>query len=161
MSGFVFGAKSEAVLATVEPVLARVVRRALTLTTCDFGAFEGVRTIERQKKLVASGASQTLKSRHLPNASGLSEAVDLVPWIDSDGDGDKEYAWHYGSLIIVARAMHTAARIEGVSIITGSCWRDLLFITDVETAIAEYVAAKHAIGASPFIDLPHFQLPPV
>ena len=42
----------------VKPDLVKVVKRAIELTTVDFGVIEGVRTEERQKELVAKGALQ-------------------------------------------------------------------------------------------------------
>lgn len=39
-----------------------VARRALELSTVDFGIIEGIRPVERQKE---KGASQTMNSRHI------------------------------------------------------------------------------------------------
>jgi len=50
-----------------------VVERAIQITTQDFRIQEGLRTTERQAKLVARGASRTMHSRHL-----TGPAVDLV-----------------------------------------------------------------------------------
>lgn len=63
----------------VHPNLVRVVRRAIEITAQDFSVNEGLRTLERQRRLVASGASQTLNSKHLKQADGFGHAVDLVP----------------------------------------------------------------------------------
>ncbi|MFW5399422.1 M15 family peptidase, partial [Yersinia sp. 1252 StPb PI] len=73
-SNFRFSQRSEGNLKGVNDDLVRVVRRALELSTVDFGVIEGVRTVERQKELVATGKSQTMNSRHI---SG--NAVDLLP----------------------------------------------------------------------------------
>ena len=48
----------------VKPQLVEVAKLAIQLTTIDFGVTEGLRTIERQRQLVARGASQTIKSKH-------------------------------------------------------------------------------------------------
>jgi peptidoglycan L-alanyl-D-glutamate endopeptidase CwlK len=48
----------------VHPDLVATVKRAIELTTVDFGVTEGVRDFERQKKLVAEGRSQTMNSKH-------------------------------------------------------------------------------------------------
>lgn len=74
-SGFVLGARSLSRLAGVHPDLVRVVKRAIEITAIDFTVVEGLRTLERQKELVAQGKSQTLKSRHL-----TGHAVDLAPY---------------------------------------------------------------------------------
>ena len=65
-------------LERVDPRLQDVVRLAITKTKVDFGVICGLRTIEEQRLLVAKGASQTMKSRHLEG-----NAVDLMAYIGS------------------------------------------------------------------------------
>jgi peptidoglycan L-alanyl-D-glutamate endopeptidase CwlK len=60
------GARSKARLAQVHPDLRRVMMRAIALSPLDFTILEGRRTIERQRALLAAGATRTLDSRHLP-----------------------------------------------------------------------------------------------
>jgi len=81
---FKLGKKSRERLIGVHPDLIRVVERAIELTDVDFTVLEGIRSKSRQEKLVASGASQTMNSRHL-----TGHAVDLVLWspVKSDGTG--------------------------------------------------------------------------
>ena len=50
-------------LSGVHPDLVRVITQARK--SADFIVTEGVRTLARQKELVAAGASQTMASRHL------------------------------------------------------------------------------------------------
>ena len=66
------GVRSKARLKGVHPDLIKVVEKAIQLTTVDFTVLEGVRDAVRQKKLVESGASQTMNSRHIPGAVGLA-----------------------------------------------------------------------------------------
>jgi hypothetical protein len=77
MSKFVLGKKSLEELEGVHSDLVVVVHRAIELTVQDFSVHDGIRTLEEQKKLVESGASQTLDSRHI-----TGHAVDLVPYIN-------------------------------------------------------------------------------
>ena len=56
----------------VDEGLQEVCKMAITLSSIDFGVLQGMRTLSQQKELVASGASQTLKSKHLE-----AKAVDL------------------------------------------------------------------------------------
>jgi peptidoglycan L-alanyl-D-glutamate endopeptidase CwlK len=99
-------------LAGVHPDLVRVVRRAATITTCDFRVLEGLRTRARQVQLVRSGASKTMNSRHL-----TGHAVDLGALVG----GKISWAWpHYNK---IARAMKEAARLERVEIEWGGDWR--------------------------------------
>lgn len=69
---FSLSSKSQLKLALVHPDLKKVVEEAIKISTVDFVVLEGLRTLERQRELVAAGASHTMNSRHL---HGL--AVDL------------------------------------------------------------------------------------
>ena len=73
-SGFNLSQTSLDKLKGVNPELVKVVKRAIQISKQDFAVNEGLRTIERQRQLVNSGASQTMNSRHI---GGF--AVDLVP----------------------------------------------------------------------------------
>ena len=65
-------------MAGIEPDLIEVVKTAITLTKVDFGVTCGMRTLAEQEALVAKGASQTMKSKHLEG-----RAVDLVAYVGS------------------------------------------------------------------------------
>lgn len=41
---------------------------------------DGLRSIEEQRRNIATGVSQTMNSKHLPNENGKSEAVDVMPY---------------------------------------------------------------------------------
>lgn len=69
-------------LVGVHPDLVAVVKQAMLRTPVEFTVVEGGRTIARQRENVARGVSQTMDSYHLPQADGLSHAVDLAPLID-------------------------------------------------------------------------------
>ena len=82
--GFRLGNRSKQKLEGVHPDMVAVVERAIELTKVDFGVTYGVRTVEEQEKLVASGRSQTMKSKHLIQDTGYSHAVDVVAYDGSD-----------------------------------------------------------------------------
>jgi peptidoglycan L-alanyl-D-glutamate endopeptidase CwlK len=108
---FKLGPRSVARLKGVHPDLVKVVERAIQLTPVDFTVLEGLRSLERQKALVAAGASQTLKSRHLDG-----HAVDLGAWVDEQVD----WSWPlYGK---IAKAMKTAAAELKIPIEWGGDW---------------------------------------
>lgn len=96
----------------VHPDLARVVKRAAELTEIPFVVTEGLRTMERQKQLVASGASTTIKSRHI-----TGHAVDLAAMV-----GD-EIRWDWPLYAKLAKAMKAAAAELKVAIEWGGDWR--------------------------------------
>jgi peptidoglycan L-alanyl-D-glutamate endopeptidase CwlK len=97
----------------IHPDLRRVLDRALQNSPLDFVVIEGLRTLERQKQLVASGASQTLNSRHL-----TGHAVDLLP---IGPDGKSAFDWPlYDKL---GPAVKAAAEELGVALDWGGDWK--------------------------------------
>ena len=145
---FVLGGTSEANMRGVHPDIQRVVRRAITVTTVDFGVIEGVRTPERQKQLVASGASKTLASKHL-----TGDAVDLAAWVGG------RHSWDWQLYYEIAHAMRRAAIEEGVRIRWGGIWDRCLndIEGDLDDAVADYVARRKAGGEKAFLDGGHFE----
>ncbi len=83
---YTLGRRSRQRMVGLHPDIAFAVERAISVSGVDFGVIDGVRTMERQRHLVAQGKSKTYNSYHL---YGL--AVDLVPFIDGryrwDDDG--------------------------------------------------------------------------
>ena len=109
--GFILSRRSMKNLEGVHPDLVRVVKRAIEITPVDFMVTEGLRTVERQKELIAKGASRTMNSRHL-----TGHAVDLAAWVD----GKVSWFWeHYEK---IALAMLESAKKEGVRIEWGGNW---------------------------------------
>ncbi len=104
--------RSEAKLEGVHADLVKVVRRAAEICEIDFVVVEGLRTMKRQRELVAKGASKTLKSRHL-----TGHAVDLAPVIDG------EISWAWPPFYIIADAMDAAAQELNVAIEWGGRWK--------------------------------------
>ena len=103
-------------LTGVHPLLIKVVELAVTRAPWDVAVIEGVRTLARQKELVAQGASKTMNSRHIPGADGLSKAVDIAP----APDGHPSWAWPlYDKL---APIMKQAAKDLNVTIEWGGDW---------------------------------------
>lgn len=114
-------ASGDARLDGVHPVLADLIRAASQACDVPFTVIEGVRTAERQRQLVAKGASKTLNSRHL-----TGHAVDLWP-LDANGKplpaGTKaaeERLW--ADLHIIAATVKAEAARRGVMIEWGGDW---------------------------------------
>ena len=143
------GKKSLDKLADVHPKLAKVIVRAITITTQDFTVVQGLRTLEEQKRLVAAGKSQTMKSRHL-----TGHAVDLAPWVGNTTDWED-----HDKFTVVAEAVREAARKENVEVLWGAAWHLALnYFPSAKEAREAYVKDCKAKGKKPFIDAPHFQL---
>ena len=143
------GKRSIQRLSTVDERLQRVVRGAIEITDQDFSVICGIRTKAEQTKLVASGASQTMKSKHL---DGL--AVDLMAY---SGGG----RWELNLYDEIADAMKASAKSEGVQLRWGAAWH-INSIGDwpqsSEEAMNAYIDLRRSQGRRPFIDAPHFEL---
>lgn len=99
------------------PDLQKVIKAAAASSPIDFTVLEVLRTPERQKQLVASGASRTMKSRHLPGANGKSHAVDIAPMIGG------KVSWDWPLYNKLAPVIKAAAKSVGVPIEWGGDWR--------------------------------------
>ena len=62
-----------------ERLMVTVVKYAIGVTKQDFSVICGLRTVEEQRALVAKGASQTMKSKHIDG-----NAVDLMAYCTGD-----------------------------------------------------------------------------
>lgn len=141
---------SKARLIGVNPSLVAVVNRAIQLTRVDFGVTEGLRTLDRQKELLAAGATTTLKSKHL-----TGNAVDLVAYING------KVSWNVAVYDDIADAMKQAAIDLKVSIRWGGAWNvpDITKWTKtMQDAMNYYIDYKRSIKERPFIDAPHFEI---
>ena len=134
----------------VEPELIGIVTRAIELTKVDFGVTCGLRSKEEQRKLVESGASQTMKSKHLEG-----RAVDVVAYIGP------RITWELNVYDDIADAFKQAADEMNVGIRWGAAWNiyDLRgWDKTMEDAMNHYVDERRSQGRRPFIDAPHFEL---
>lgn len=134
----------------IDERLINVVKRAIELTTVDFGVTEGLRSEERQAELVAAGASKTMKSKHIEG-----KAVDLLAYLGSRG------SWELSLYDNIADAMKQAAIELDVPIRWGAAWT----VADIrnwegtmEEAMNAYIDWKRAKNQRPFIDAPHFEI---
>tara|TARA_R110000868_G_scaffold6894_6_gene38303 strand:- start:10686 stop:11054 length:369 start_codon:yes stop_codon:yes gene_type:complete len=104
--------RSEQNLQGVQKDLVRVVR--LAGKRADFIVTEGLRTVARQKQLVAAGASQTMNSRHL-----TGHAVDVAALVDG------KVRWDWPLYDAISKEMKKAAAELNVPIIWGGDWKSL------------------------------------
>jgi peptidoglycan L-alanyl-D-glutamate endopeptidase CwlK len=109
--------KSLMKLVGAHPDLRKVIVRASQLSDIDFTVLEVLRTLARQKELVAKGASKTMNSRHLAGADGMSRAVDIAPL-----DGG-QVSWAWPLYFKLAPIIKQAAKDVGVPIEWGGDWR--------------------------------------
>ena len=148
--GFTLSKRSLDRLEGVNDDMVRVVKKAIDVSKIDFGVICGMRTIEEQEALVAKGASQTMKSKHL---DGL--AVDLMAYVGGRA------SWELNLYDDIADAMKEAAKLEDVPIRWGAAWHiDNIANWDgtMEEAMNAYIDLRRGQGRRPFIDGPHFEL---
>ena len=148
--GYKLSKRSLGKLEGVKPEMIEVVKTAIEFTTVDFGVIQGLRTIEQQRELVAKGASQTMKSKHL-----TGDAVDLMAYVGSRG------SWELSLYDNIADAMKLAAIECDVKLRWGAAWH----IHDIrewdgtmQDAMDQYIDIRRSQGRRPFIDGPHFEL---
>lgn len=109
-----FSQRSENNLKGVNADLVKIVRRALQLSPVDFGITEGLRTVERQRQMVATGKSQTMNSRHI-----TGHAVDVFAYPTSAGS----WEWKYYEQI--ATVFKQAAKELNIPVEWGGDWKTL------------------------------------
>jgi len=147
---FKLSTRSMSRLEGINPDIITVVAEAIKLTKVDFGVTCGMRTVEEQEKLVASGASQTMKSKHLEG-----RAVDLVAYVGSS------VTWQLNMYDDLADAMAAAARKLNVPVKWGAAWsvgNIAEWDGTMEDAMNNYVDLRRSQGRRPFIDAPHFEM---
>lgn len=103
------GTKSLENLKGVHPDLQRIVERAIGISESDFTVLEGLRSLERQKTLLAAGKSKTLHSRHI-----TGHAVDIIPF---------PVSWDWKDYPPIEKAMKQAAKDLGIDLEWGGDWK--------------------------------------
>lgn len=141
--------RSKRALAGVKPELVNCVERAINLTEVDFVVIEGLRSLKRQKALLAQHATETLASKHL-----TGDAVDLAAWLGT-------VRWELPLYYKIADAMKAAALEQHLCIRWGGAWTVKNFTESklsAEQALKSYVSTREQQKLKIFIDCPHFEL---
>ena len=147
---FKLSTRSMSRLEGINPDIITVVAEAIKLTKVDFGVTCGMRTLAEQEALVAKGASQTMKSKHLEG-----RAVDLVAYVGSN------VTWALNKYDELADAMAAAAKEKGIALKWGAAWtvgNIAGWEGSMEDAMNNYVDLRRSQGRRPFIDAPHFEM---
>lgn len=109
---FKLGVRNRMKLSGVHPDLVRVLEAAIKISDIDFAVTEGVRTVDRQRELVAKGASTTMNSRHI-----TGHAVDVAAMLGS------QVRWDWPLYAKIAGAVKQAAKELSIPIIWGGDWK--------------------------------------
>jgi len=122
----------------IHPDLRRVIDLALQDSPLDFVVIEGLRTQDRQRQLVASGASRTMNSRHI-----TGHAVDLMPI----GPNGPAFDWPlYDQL---GPAVKLAADKLGIALDWGGDWKSFRDGPHFELDRAAYPETDWTTGDAP------------
>jgi len=131
MAKYKFGKRSRKRLEGVDSELVKVVEECLHLM--DISIIEGVRSVERQRDYVKTGASKTMKSKHL-----TGEALDLSPYpLDMKSKmGIKRHYYMAGMLRGIAHMMNIKIRSgadwDSDGQITDQSFMDLVHIEKIK-----------------------------
>lgn len=109
---FVLGARSLKRLEGVHPHLVKVIKSAIACSPMDFTVLEGMRTLARQKQLMAAGATRTMNSRHL-----TGHAVDIAPYVAG------QVRWDWPLYHELAKTVKKCAADHDIPIQWGGDWR--------------------------------------
>lgn len=166
-----WGKSSQKHLSTIHDDLVKVFTVALKeFAIYDVGMADSIRTVLEQKGMVESGASHTMKSRHVeayaltkpvyPRKGNESGIVGLVSHAGDFGFYDKNgkltedirymYSW--------AECVQRAAIKLGIPVVWGGCWKRLNDIVCIHDEVEKYIARKTKQGKKAFLDFPHFHL---
>lgn len=96
---------------SLHPDIVQVMKLAISRSPVDFTVLEGLRSVERQKHLVATGASTTMNSRHL-----TGHAIDIAP-LDNG-----VVSWDWPLYHKLAPVIKEAAEELGVDLEWGGDW---------------------------------------
>lgn len=111
-----FGVRSKSNLSGVKPQLQALFTEAITNSPFDFVVTCGLRTIEEQRVLVATGKSTTMKSKHL-----TGNAVDIACF-----DEQGKITWNAKYYRAVANHIKKIAAKQGVKIVWGGDWKNFI-----------------------------------
>ena len=111
-------------LENVEPTLVGIIKEAISRTKLNVQISEGSRSFAQQKKNLAKGVSQTMKSKHIdPDGTGpkKARAVDIAI-ISADGKYDTDLKNYRAFADIVKKV----AKEKGIKIKWGGDWKTLV-----------------------------------
>lgn len=111
-----FSQRSRDNLQGVHSDLIIVASTAILISAVDFVVIEGMRTKERQEKLVAKGASWTLDSMHMVQDDGYAHAIDVAAYVGG-------VRWEWPLYEKIADAFFKSAKYHRIDIQWGGNWK--------------------------------------
>ena len=112
---FLFGKRSKKKLKNVDDVVKRVCKRALNISTVDFGVIDGFRTQEQQQEMFDKGVSELDGTMKISDHQ-LGLAVDVIPILRGHDIWDTEDLEVRSAWLELYRAFMRAAMKEDVQL---------------------------------------------
>lgn len=152
---FKFGERSQKNLIQVHSTLRQAAEYAIAYSSVDFGVYEGVRSVEKERENIRNGTSKLSNPRdcmHCIQSDGYGHAVDLVPFING------VYQWDWKACYEIAKWMQQYCFRYGVTIRWGGVWDLPLnkLSLNLEREVEAY-RVRHE--GKDFLDGVHFELP--
>lgn len=148
---FYLSQKSLSRLQGVDKRLFGIVCEAIKISTVDFAVGEGLRTLERQKFLIARGKSKIKDPKNSKHVQGL--AVDLYAYVNNNISWDEK---HYYK---IAEAMQQVIKNTQITLRWGAVWdRTLNEISDCKSEPTYYAQRRKSLGKKAFLDFVHFEI---
>lgn len=178
-TGFYFGKASSVIQEELADDLALTNKIAIEkYSKIDYANISGIRTLEQQKAIVSSGASKSVKSRHLAAVSKnkakfpipgsrqslgqpVSHAVDVIAFVDG------KRTFEHKHMLEIAEGMRKACQETKVPIVWGGSWvllNNIKSFEDLVDSIEEYkkrIAERNkrtGLKSKALIDTGHFEL---
>ena len=132
----------------VDRRLVALAYKVLEESEFDLMILDGRRTIEEQRQLVSTGASRTMRSKHIEG-----KALDVGVLVCG------KLRWENDLYDYLGELYHDAALTLGVPVVWGAAWgRELGTYRNATEAKSTYVAECIAAGRRAFYDGPHIEL---
>jgi len=109
---FYLGKRSLRMIKGIHVDLKKIVKQAILSSSVDFTVLEGLRSLERQKILLRSGATSTMNSRHL-----TGHAVDLGAYVNG------KVRWDWPLYYKIADVMKATADELDIPLEWGGDWK--------------------------------------
>lgn len=111
--------------------LVEILDETLQRSPLDFILHDGGRFPKKQARMIATGASQTMDSRHIIDRFGIHYAVDFVPWLpDPSHPKGGVISWSPIHYLPIVRTLFVVAAAHGVPTDWGGWWEGTRFGKD-------------------------------
>lgn len=139
-----FSDHSRANLQGVHPRLVQLLAWVTTEGGFDCSILNGVRTLAQQEDYVRRHLSETLDSKHLPQADGYGHAIDAAPTPQRWDDSTPSHLTMYDvQLVAFLFFVKGVAKHAGLDVTIGADWNNNDLITDNHFNDLDHIQLTH------------------